>query len=115
VQVADGEHHSDSHPGQQHERCLQLVPEPELVPLVPPVHARECPTDGVDGQVGAAEDQKEERGDGNTDGHPQRGQVVIVGRAKAVEFPEVAENRPHRNPFLAEGPPGGRLNLPLRT
>jgi hypothetical protein len=59
VQVVDGEHHADSYPGQQHERCLQLVSEPELVPLVPPVHAGECPADGVDDQVRSADDQQE--------------------------------------------------------
>ena len=85
------------------------------MPLVATGDASECPADSVDGQVGAAEDQKEERGDGNTDGYPQRGEMVIVGRAKAVEFPDVAENRPHRNSFLTDGLPGGQLNLPFRT
>jgi hypothetical protein len=81
------------------------VPEPKLVPLVPPVHAGESPADGVDGQVRPADDQEEERGDGHADGHPQRGEVVVVGRAKAVEFPDVAEYRPHRNSFHTGGFP----------
>jgi hypothetical protein len=115
VQVVAGEHHAGCYAGQQHERRLQLVPEPELVPLVPPVHARKCPAYGVYGQVRPANEQQEERGDGNADGHTQRGEVVVVGRAKAMEFPDVAENRPHRNSFRTGGFSGGQLNLPLRT
>jgi hypothetical protein len=97
VKVVDGEENTHSYAGKKHERGLQLVPEAELVRLVPPVHPGQCAEDGVDDQVRPAGQEKEKRGNRHAGGNAQRGEVVVVGRVEAVQLPDMAQDRPHGN------------------
>ncbi|GAC1367852.1 MAG: hypothetical protein NVSMB43_00410 [Pseudarthrobacter sp.] len=54
-----GEEDAHRHPADEHEGCLGLVAEPQLVRLGPAVHPRQRPEDGVDDQVRPAQEQED--------------------------------------------------------
>ena len=98
--MVDGQEHTHRHSREQDDGGLALVPEPELVRLGPPVHARQGTEDGVDDEVRAARRQEQEEWDRHAEGNPRRSQMVVAGGLKPVERAHLQEDPFHAHLLL---------------
>ncbi len=87
--MVDGQENADANAAEQDQRGLGLMGEAELVGLGASVHPGQGTEHGVDDQVRAAENQEGEGGDGHADRRAQGGQMIIVGRAEAMQVAEM--------------------------
>lgn len=80
---------------QEHHGCLGLVAEPQLVRLVPAVHAGQGAEHGVDDQVGPSCRHEQQGRNRYAHSDAEGGKVVVAGRFQSVERTDLFHDALH--------------------